>query len=179
MEKICEVYQKRSSLTLYLFQCLLFLGVGYIFLTYSDLFSYDCSLREFRKCCFENPILYQVIGKGLITYFGLVSLGIIGYLIKPLRLFYISDEGLWTRNFGFVYWQNISEVFLSNVACIRTVSFKVKNIEALNLSFQYKIIYAINKTFAVSGLPIDFAGNDEKVDEAFKLLKERVPDENK
>ena len=35
MEKFCEVYQRRSSLTLYLIQCLLFLGVGYIFLTYS------------------------------------------------------------------------------------------------------------------------------------------------
>lgn len=178
MEKFCEVYQRRSSLALYFIQCLLFLGVGYIFLKYSDLFSYDCSLREFRKCCFENPILYQVIGKGLITYFGLTGLGMLGYLIKPLKLFYYNDEGLWTRNYGFVYWQNISEIFLANVSCQRTIAFKVKNIETLNLSFQYKIIYAINKTFAVNGLPIDFSGDDSRVDEIFKQLKERIPNEN-
>ena len=97
MGKVCEVFQSRNTLALYLLQCLLFMCVGYIFFHYSDLFSFDCSLREYRRCCFEKPVLYQTIGKGLITYFGLTSLLIFGYLINPLRLFYIADEGIHTE----------------------------------------------------------------------------------
>ena len=178
MEKTCEVYQNRSTLVLYIIQCLLFIGVAFIFMKYSDLFSYDCSLREFRKCCFENPILYQVIGKGLLTYFGLSALVLCFYLIKPSCLFYAAEEGFWTRNFGFIYWQNLSKVFLSNVSCRQVVCFNVKNIETLNMSFQYKMVHAINKNFAENGLIINLAGNDEKIDEIFKLLQSRCPNEN-
>lgn len=178
MGKVCEVFQSRGTLALYLLQCLLFIGVGYIFIHYSDLFSLDCSQRAFRKCCFENPILYQTIGKGLITYFGLTSLLIIGYLINPLRLFYIADEGIYTRNYGFIYWQNISEVFLANISYKKTVVFKVKNIETLNLSFGYTIIKALNKKFADDGLPIDFANDDSKVDEVFKIMQSKISNES-
>ena len=178
MERIFEVYQRKSTVILYIIQCLCFIIAGIIFLKFADVFSYDCSLREFRKSCFENPIWYNLLGRGLLTYFGLSMLVFCYYLIKPLCLFYINDEGFWTRNYGFVTWQNLKTVFLNNVSFKKTVCFKVNNSKILKPALQYGIIKFINKNFADNGLPIDFAGNDNKIDETFDLLKAQCTNEN-
>lgn len=178
MERKLEIYQRKSTLILYIVQCLLFIAVAVIFMKYSDVFSYDCSLREFRKCCFENPVLYEVLGKGLLTYFGLSLLVFCYYLVRPVCLFYINSDGFWTRNFGFITWDNLSKVFLNNVAYHKTVCFKVKNSKDLKMSLQYNIVRAIYKSFADNGLPIDFAGDESKIDETFNLLKEQCNDKD-
>ncbi len=171
-----EVYQRRGSLVLYLAECILFILVAYIFTKYADIFSYDCSLREFRRCCFTNPVFYELVGRGLYTYFGLSMLVLIFYMIKPSKLFYINDDGFWSRDFGFISWSNVSDIYIDNVSCERVICFELKDEKVLNNPLY--ITQKIKKFLFGKNYSIGFAGNYTSVDEAYKLMKPHCQNEN-
>lgn len=165
MSNYCEVYQKRSSLLLYILGSILVLLVGCFYMNNAVILSDQCN--PIRGCCFEDPMLYYILGKGLVGYFGLCIFAFTCMLISPYRLFYMNDEGFWTKDYGFITWDNVNKLYMDNIAYQTVIFFGVKSPEKLNLTLLKKIVSFIKK----GDLYIELSAGFEEVNQVFKLMK--------
>ena len=170
MEKFCKVYQKRSSLIMYIVGSLFIMTIAAIYMNFADVFSMECSMQEFRGCCFENPIFYAVLGKGLLTYFGFCIAVFTFMLVRPYCLFYLNDEGFWAQDYGFVRWENVADIGLKNIACQTVISFSVKNKDELKVPFMTKIFKFFNR----GDYYIELSSSYNEVNEVLKMMKSYV-----
>ncbi len=173
MENMFEVYQKRNTLALYIIGCLIFIGIAFLYIKYAEVFSNACQMGEFSQCCFSNPLYYFVIGKGLLAYFSLCLLLFCYLLIRPYKLFYMNTEGFWSKEYGFINWDNISDLHMGNIALQTAICFNVKDKTALKIPFYNKISQTINKVLYGREFFIGFSGTYDMVYEIFKIMKSR------
>ena len=63
-----------------------------------------------------------------IVFFGIIGLPVITMtFIKPKLILEISDKGFYSDSWGFIEWQNINEVTLTNICGTKIIMFNVKN----------------------------------------------------
>jgi hypothetical protein len=167
MANYCEIYQKRTPLVLYIIGSILLLCLGYFYMSNAIELSDQCN--PIRGCCFENPELYYVFGKGLIAYFGLCVFAFTWMLINPYRLFYLNDEGFWTKDYGFIKWENVSKLYMDNMAYQTVIFFGVKNSKNIKMTFLKKIM----SNFKNGDLSIEISTNYDEVNDVFKLMRTR------
>lgn len=168
MANYCEVFQKRSSLLVYILGSVLVLLVGYFYMHNAVELSDQCN--PIRGCCFQDPMLYYILGKGLVGYFGLCIFAFTCMLISPYRLFYLNDDGFWTKDYGFVNWDNVSKIYMDNIAYQTAIFFAVKDDKNIKISFFKKII----RFFRKGDLYIELSAGFNEVNEVFKLMKPHV-----
>ena len=162
-----EVFQNRRRLMLYTFGCLLFLGVGYFYMINAVAISDQCN--PMRELCFDNFLVYQNFGKLLIGLFGLSALSFAYMLIRPFRIFYLTDDGFWTKDYGFIKWNDVNKLYMDNLVDHTVICFRVKETTKLKLTLLKKIV----RYFKKGDLYIDLSSEYEEVNEVFKLMRTR------
>ena len=170
MTKYCKVFQKRSSLLLYIIGSLAIIGISLIYINNAVTFSEVCSSQAFKGGCFENPLYYSAIGKVLLTYFGLCIGVFLGLLIRPYCLFYLNEEGFWTKNYGFVKWDNVSEIDIENIGFQTVIHFTAKDETLIKMPITTKI----SRFFKKKKLYIELTGTFNEVNEVYKIMKSYV-----
>lgn len=173
MANYCEVFQKRSTLILYILGSIFVLFIGYFYMSNAIELSDQCN--PIRGCCFSDPLLYYTLGKGLVSYFGLCIFAFTYMLISPYRLFYLNDDGFWTKDYGFIKWEDVTKLYMDNIAYQTAIFFNVKDIKKINLTLFQKII----RHFKKGDLYIELSSGFNEVNEVFRLMRTRchVPTE--
>lgn len=170
MEDYCRVYQKRCSLILYILGSLAVMCVASVYMLNANLLSDECSMQSFRGCCFENPIFYYTLGRGLMVYFGFCIAVFIFLLIKPYCLFYLNDKGFWAQDYGFIEWENVEDISIENIGYQTVIVFKPKDSSSLSIPLWKKFIKFFNKNKYF----IELTGNFDEVNEVYKLMRNYV-----
>jgi hypothetical protein len=165
MANYCEIFQKRSSLIFYIIGSAIVLGLGYFYMHNAIELSDQCN--PIRGCCFEDPLLYYLVGKSLIGYFGLCIFVFTFMLLSPYRLFYLNDDGFWTKDYGFVKWEQVTKLYMDNIAYQTAIFFNVKDNTQLKLTLFKKIV----RLFRKGDLYIELSSGFDEVNEVFKLMK--------
>lgn len=162
-----EVFQNRRILLLYTLACLIFFCVGYFYMVNAAAISSQCN--PMRELCFDNPLVYQNFGKVLVGIFGLCFLSFAYMLIRPFRIFYLTDDGFWTKDYGFISWDDVNKLYIDNLVDRTVIFFKVKETTKLKLALSKKIISYFKK----GDLYIDLSLEYNEVNEVFKLMRTR------
>ena len=162
-----EVFQNRRILTLYTIASLLIFGVGYFYMNNAVAISSQCN--PMRELCFDNFLVYQYFGKILAGISGLFSLCFAYMLIRPFRIFYLTDEGFWTKDYGFIKWEDVNKLYMDNLVDRVVIFFKVKDSSKLRLTLLKRLVSHFKK----GDLYIDLASEYGEVNEVFKLMRTR------
>ncbi len=170
MEGTYKVYQRRIPIVLYLIGSIVILTVAAFYMHSPDSFSNVCIMQEIRGCCFDNPIFYYVLGKGLVTYFGLCIAVFILLLIRPYCLFYMNDGGFWTQDYGFVKWDNVAGLNIKNLACQTVICFDVKDKE----NFKVPLVTKLIRIFSKVGYYVELSRSYSEVNEVYKKMQAYV-----
>ena len=162
-----EVFQNRRILMLYTFGCLLLFGVGYFYMTNAVAISNQCN--PMRELCFDNFLVYQKFGKIMASIFGLSFLSFAYMLIRPFRIFYLTDDGFWTKDYGFIRWEEVNKLYMDNLVDRVVIFFKVKDSTKLRLTLLKRLVSYFKK----GDLYIDLSSEYDEVNEVFKLMRTR------
>lgn len=130
--KFCEVYKKRSSIAIYILGCLALIALGIYFYSFSDLLSLECG-EDFRRLCFYNPVFYQITGQCIVGYFGVYMFVLLVSLFHPECLFYCTNEGFWSKKYGYTYWKDVQNLSLENISAENVIRYKKNNSESDNI----------------------------------------------
>ncbi|MBO6087229.1 hypothetical protein J6P92_02660 [bacterium] len=165
MANYCEIYQKRRTFLLYTLINIVLIGLGYFYMINSTAMSSQCN--PMRELCIDNPIVYYTIGKTLIVLFGIFAFLSTIMLIKPYKLFYINDHGFWAKDYGFVYWEDVTKLYIDNLIDHTVIFFGVRENTALKLPVVNRII----RHFKNGDLHIELASGYDEVNDVFKLMR--------
>lgn len=170
MEQYYKVFQKRSSLIFYIIGSLAIIGISLVYINNAETFSEVCSSQAFKGGCFENPLMYALLGKMLLIYFSLCILFFIGMIIKPDCLFYVTNDGFWCKHYGFINWDNVADICVKNVGFDTVICFQLKDIKKTKMP----IFTKLSKQYRTKNFYITLSESFDKVNEVYKLMKSYV-----
>ena len=170
MDKNCKVFQKRSSLILYILGSFAIIAISLVYVNNAELFSEICSSQAFKGSCFENPIYYSLFGKALLTYFILCIMLFVWMLIKPDCLFYVKEDGFWCKSYGFIKWSNVSDLNIKNVGFQTVICFKLRDLSETKMPLLTKF----SKPYRTKNFYIELSASFDEVNEIYKIMKSHV-----
>ena len=170
MGKTSIIYQKRTSLILYILGSIAIMAVSMVYINNAETFSEICNSQAFKGGCFENPIMYSGIGHMLLWYFSLCILFFLGMMIKPSCLFYINEEGFWCKHYGFIKWDNVTDLSIKNVGFETVIFFDLRDIKQTKMP----ILTKLSRLYKPNNFYIKLSGSFNDVNEVYKTMKSYV-----
>lgn len=165
MEDYCQIFQKRSSLIGYIVACLIVIAFGCFYLVNANILGGQCDIES--SFCVKSPLYYEMLGRGVVTYFGLCGVVFIFMTIKPYELFHLNADGFWAKNYGFVEWSNVENLHISNIANETVISFKLKDASNVKLPIMTKFFRLLNKNEDY----LELSGDYNQVHEVYNIMK--------
>ena len=142
-----RIYQNRQYLYLYLLGSLFFVSAGIFILPINIL-----------------------IGLSGIIFFGICGIFFIISIIKPKLLLEISEDGFYTNTWGYIEWNNIEKISISNIESQKFIMFNTKNLINKN-----KLRQNANKSLTGYNFDITLAGTGADIKTIYKLMLKKLP----
>lgn len=124
-----------------------------------------------------RKFINRIVGTFGFIFFGVCLIFLIKRLIKPKNILVINDKGIEDNSsaisLGFIPWDSIEEVYLSQVVTERFICININNIdERLNeLSFVKRTLIKINLLFGYAPVSITLNSTKYKHEDVIKIIK--------
>ena len=118
-----EYRQKRIFLIIYFLLCGLFL-VGCVYLISSP----EYLINRFGEFGGQLRLIIVWIG---ILLFGIFEITFLKSLIVPTLMLKITDEGFYSKNYGFIEWTQLTDIYMKKVSSSTFIAFHVKDYNSI------------------------------------------------
>ena len=153
-----KIFQKRSSVILYIIGCIGFVIFGLVLL---HVYYHHPEYIDIR-----DRMLTPILAWASIIFFGIIGLPVITMtFIKPKHMLEISDKGFYSDSWGFIEWDNVYGINLINIRGTKIIMFNIKNI-----SDKHKYRQKINRLLTGYNFDIALSGTGANVEEVYNIM---------